>query len=66
MKTSKEICTLIYPSALTFRLLMKEGGPPLDAHGCSMMRWRLDNQDGFANSPCSNVGEAMNRWFCMM
>ena len=43
------------------RLPMKEAGLPLDAlvaHGCSMIRWRLDNQGGFADSPCSNVGEA--------
>jgi hypothetical protein len=33
---------------------MKEAGLPLDAlvaHGRSMMRWRLDDQDGFADSP---------------
>jgi hypothetical protein len=33
---------------------MKEAGLPLDAlvaYGRSMMHWRLDNQDGFADSP---------------
>jgi hypothetical protein len=30
----------------------------LVAHGYRMMRWRLDNQDGFADSSCNNVGEA--------
>jgi hypothetical protein len=40
---------------------MKEAGLHLDAlvaHGRSMMRWRLDNQDGFGDSPYSNVGKA--------
>jgi hypothetical protein len=39
----------------------REAGLPLDAlaaHGRSTMRWRLDNQDGFADSLYSNVGEA--------
>jgi hypothetical protein len=61
MKTLEEICTLMYPSELTPRLPMKEAGLPLHTlivHGYSMMRWRLDNQDGFADSSCSNVGEA--------
>jgi hypothetical protein len=34
---------------------------PLDvpvARSCSTMRWYLDNQDDFADSPCSNAGEA--------
>jgi hypothetical protein len=55
MKTSKEF-HLLYPSAPTSRLPMKEDGTPLDAHGCSMMRWRLDNQDGFADSPYKQCG----------
>jgi hypothetical protein len=38
---------------------MKEAGLPLEilvAHGRSMMRWRLDNQDGFADSPYKQCG----------
>jgi hypothetical protein len=31
--------------------------PSLPVHSCSMMRWRLDNQDGFADSLCSNLGK---------
>jgi hypothetical protein len=45
--------------------MMKEAGLPLDAlvaHGRSMMRWGLDNQDGFADSPYSSVGEARHCW----
>jgi hypothetical protein len=61
IKTSEEICTFIYPSAPAPRLPMKEAGLSLDTlvvHGYSIMRWRLVNQDGFADSSCSNVGEA--------
>jgi hypothetical protein len=39
---------------------MKEAGLPLDtlaAHGCRMMCWRLDNQEGFVSSPCRPWGE---------
>jgi len=60
MKTSEELHPYISVCA-NIRLPMKEAGLPLDAlaaHGRSMMRWRLDNQDGFADSPYSNVGEA--------
>lgn len=45
--------------------MMREAGLPLDAlaaHGRSMMRWGLDNQDGFADSPYSSVGEARHCW----
>jgi len=34
----------------------------LAAHGCSMVCWRLDDQDGFADSPYSNVEEARHCW----
>jgi hypothetical protein len=60
IKTSEELHPYISVCA-NIRLLIKEAGLPLDtlaAHGRSMMRWRLDNQDGFADSPYSNVGEA--------
>jgi len=60
MKTSEELHPYISVCA-NIRLPMKEAGLPLDAlvaHGRSMMRWRLDNQDGFGDSPYSNVGEA--------
>jgi hypothetical protein len=31
-----------------------------------MMRWRLDNQDGFADSPYSNVGEVRHYSIALM
>jgi hypothetical protein len=40
--------------------MIKEAGLPLDvfvAHGCSMMRWGLDNQDSFADSLYNSMGE---------
>jgi hypothetical protein len=64
MKTSKELHPYISVCA-NIRLLIKEAGLPLDAlvaHGRSMMCWRLDNQDGFADSLYSNVGEARHCW----
>jgi hypothetical protein len=60
MKTSEELDPYISVCA-NIRLPMKEAGLPLDAlaaHGRSMVCWRLDNQDGSADSPYSNVGEA--------
>jgi hypothetical protein len=32
------------------------------AHGCSMMRWRLDNQDGFADSMQECGGSKTLMW----
>ena len=60
IKTSEELRPYISVCA-NIRLPMKEAGLPLDvlaAHGRSMMRWRLDNQDGFADSLYNNVWEA--------
>jgi hypothetical protein len=45
--------------------MMREAGLPLDilvAHGHSIMRWGLDNQDGFVDSLYSSVGEARHYW----
>jgi hypothetical protein len=64
METSEELHPYISVCA-NIRLLMKEAGLPLDAlvaHGRSMMRWSLDNQDSFADSAYSNVGEARHCW----
>jgi len=50
MKTSEELHPYISVYA-NIRLLIKEAGLLLDmliAYGCSMMCWRLDNQDSFA------------------
>jgi hypothetical protein len=60
MKTLEELHLYISVCA-NIRLPIKEAGLPLDAlvaYGSSMMRWRLDNQDGFGDSLYSNVGEA--------
>lgn len=41
--------------------MMREAGLPLDtlaAHGRSIMRWGLDNQDSFADSLYSSIEEA--------
>jgi hypothetical protein len=60
MKTLEELHPYISVCA-NIRLPMKEARLPLDAlvaYSYSMMRWRLDNQDGFSNSPYSNIGEA--------